>query len=245
VELSEVNFALNDEKPFPDIPDGSWLKISVEDNGDGMSEEIRQKIFDPFFTTRSSNGGTGLGLSVVYGIVETIGGKINVTSTPEVGTRFDIYLPKVMPEKEIRKTEAIPEEKRIGRILFIDDEKMLVDSFKMVLRASDYEVVGYTDPLEALDAFRKDPDGFALIITDQIMPKMTGIKVAGEIFKIRPEMPVILCSGYIDTVDLEMAEAAGIKEILKKPVFFEEMQEVISRVMSDSISPSDQSAAEI
>jgi len=176
---------------------GDYLRLTVADNGCGMDTTTLKRIFDPYFTTKEKNKGTGLGLSLVHGIVENHGGTITVTSTPGKGTTFAIYFPIL--ERPADALAALPDRLTGGteHILFIDDEPMLVELGTTMLKNLGYRVVGVQDPLEALALFKEDPGQFDLVITDLTMPKMTGDRLAEKLALLRPELPVLLCSGYV------------------------------------------------
>lgn len=210
---------------------GSYVRLSVSDTGEGMSQEIIERVFDPFFTTKKPGEGTGLGLSVALGIVKSSGGAITVTSQPGKGSTFHVYLPRIEAGVEFCSTanEAVPRGKE--RILFIDDEDIQVRTAMSMLEFLGYRVVGMTNPEEALKEFSNHPDDFDLVMTDQNMPRLTGEKLATEILKIRPGIPVILCTGYSELVNEETARALGIREFVMKPLSLQEMASTIRQVL--------------
>ena len=198
---------------------GMFLKLTVRDTGIGMAPEIMNRIFDPFFTTKKPGKGTGMGLSVVYGIVKGCKGAITVESEPDKKTEFQVYLPLLMEtksEQEIDKTIFIfgGEE----RILFVDDEENLVQLGKDVLTGLGYEVIGRTSSVEALEMFRIRPRYFDLVITDMTMPNMTGFDLAKEMLMIRPDIPIILCTGCSEMISEEKAKNIGIRQFIMKPL---------------------------
>ena len=216
VSLTEEE--LPDPSPIQPLEPGSYLKLSVSDTGHGIDEEIQDRIFEPFFTTKEKGHGTGMGLSVVHGIVKGCGGEIFLTSEKNKGTTFDLYFPQILtaPQRdEVVATSALP--KGNERILLVDDEKQLAALGGQLLKLLDYKVVTMTSSLEALELFRTDPGAFDLVITDQTMPKMTGLELGEEIVKIRPDIPIILCTGYSSMVDENSARQKGIKGFFLKP----------------------------
>ena len=196
-----------------------FVRLSVEDTGCGISPEIMDKIFDPFFTTKELGKGTGMGLSMVYGIVHDYGGTIVVDSRPGQGTTFHVYLPCCdRSESEIESGSPESAARGQGHILLVDDEQMLGEMSRTLLERLGYQVTLFTRSPDALEAFRNDPAQFDLVITDQTMPAMTGIDLARSILQLRPDFPIILCSGYSNLVNEETARAAGIKAFALKPL---------------------------
>ncbi len=214
------------------LKSGRYLELSVRDTGRGISRENIDKIFDPYFTTKKIGDGTGLGLAVVHGIVKEYGGEITVYSESGRGALFTIYLPLMdVQTREIENTqEAIPQGKG-ETILFIDDEQMVADMNKELLGSLGYKVVKETNPAAAVDIFRKDVKAFDLIITDKTMPLLTGYDVVREIRNLRPDIPVILCSGFQDKEDTEKIKAHGINRLLLKPVSASLMAQTIRQVL--------------
>ncbi len=202
-----------------DLSPGMYLKLTVSDTGVGMVPEIMTRIFDPFFTTKKPGEGTGMGLSVVYGIVKGYDGAITVESELDKGTEFHVYLPLLMEtkgEQEIDKTIFIVGGKE--HILFVDDEENLVRLGKDMLTGLGYEVVGRSSSVEALELFRVKPHYFDLVITDMTMPNMTGVDLAKEMLMIRPDIPIILCTGFSEMISEEKAKNIGIRRFLMKPL---------------------------
>jgi hypothetical protein len=213
------------------LPPGRYVCLSVTDNGVGMDAATIERIFDPFFTTKAPGEGTGLGLSVVTGIVSGHGGAIFVESQPGKGSAFHAYFPAIAGKSEAGP-EALPETARGNgeRVLFLDDEQVLVTLATRLLGKLGYVISGYTRAEDALTAFRADPPAFDMFITDFNMPGKSGLEVAAEILKIRPDMPVALASGYI-TDDLHArAIASGIREVLYKPVGLEALVAAMKRM---------------
>ncbi|MCU0563336.1 MAG: PAS domain S-box protein [Desulfobacterales bacterium] len=215
----------------PDLAPGAYVQVSVRDTGCGIAPEIRERIFDPYFTTKDKGVGTGLGLAVVHGIVKKAGGAIHVESEVGKGSAFHVYLPKV-------EWASAASTERVGlpsggteRILFVDDEPMLVEIGEKILRRLGYEVVSRTSPLEALELFRARPESFDLVVTDQTMPGLTGDALAAEIMKVRPGIPVVLCTGYSQTVNEERARGKGIKALVLKPLLINQIDEAIRKAL--------------
>jgi PAS domain S-box-containing protein len=202
VQLNSVE--INEEQSVANIniTPGKYLKLTVSDTGMGINDEIIKRIFDPFFTTKEAGAGTGLGLSVVHGIVKNHYGEITVESKPRRGTTFNIYFPEFEPKEENASVEN--QELLIGteNILYIDDEESLVQTGKQILEKLGYKVTGKTRSNEALELFKQYPEQFDLVLTDQMMPKMTGIDLAKKILDIRPDIPIILITGYSEIMTL-------------------------------------------
>ncbi len=197
-----------------------------------MTPEIKKKIFDPYFTTKEKGVGTGLGLAVVHGIVKKYGGAIRVESELGKGTTFHIYLPKV---KIAASTETEQPKPLIGdseRILFVDDEKMIVDIGQQALQRLGYDVVSRTSPTEALELFKAKPGHFDLVITDQTMPGMTGDALAKELMSIRPNLPVVICTGYSQTIDQERAKQKGIRAFVMKPILINAIAAAVRKALA-------------
>jgi PAS domain S-box-containing protein len=213
IELDEANTAQHS-----DLYPGRYVNLTVTDTGHGISQEVIDRIFDPYFTTKEVGKGTGMGLSVVHGIVKKHNGAITVKSEPGKGTTFSIFFPAVEEDAVIESepTEKLPTGNE--KILFIDDEPSIVNMTRQMLERLGYEVDTKMSSIEALELFRSKPDQFDLIITDMTMPSMTGDKLVKEVLNIRPDMPTIICSGFSDKIDAEKAKEIGATEYIEKPV---------------------------
>lgn len=218
-----------------ELRSGPYLRFWVKDTGHGIEPHVLPRIFDPFFTTKKLGEGTGMGLSVVHGIVKSYGGAVSVETQPGRGTVFHIYLPFVQDEivpDVASETEYC--EGRSERILMVDDEPMIVDMVERMLTTNGYQVVSHTSSMNALNDFIADPNAFHLVMSDQTMPGLTGIEMAKEILSIRPDIPIILCTGYSETVSPEKAHEAGIREYIYKPFLANEISSLIRRVIDES-----------
>ena len=233
VEISLTDIDFEPESPVlqADVAPGEYVQLMVNDTGVGMSHEVMKRVFEPFFTTREVGKGTGMGLAVVYGIVKDLQGMITVESEPGVGSTFRVLLPKLKAQAEgkLVRTGQIHGGKE--SILFVDDEEMLVEWGKAVLERLGYSVTALTDSREALKVFSSDPSRFDLIVTDQTMSGMTGVQLTKELLSIRPDIPVILCTGHSETVSPDIAREVGIREYLMKPVAKQELAEAVRRVL--------------
>lgn len=233
VSLREITIDEKDEG-YGELVPGRYLKFEVSDTGCGISSAIREKIFEPYFTTKKTGEGTGLGLAVVHGIVKSHHGHITVYSEPGKGTTFHVYLPLVEDKAlDLSVEEAIAELAGNGeRILFVDDEEQLRDIAKRLFSTNGYQVIACEHGVEALEIFQSSPDQFDLVITDMTMPHMTGAELAQKILVIRPDMPIILCTGQSEFVNKGKALAIGICEYLAKPVLQHYFLSVVRKALA-------------
>jgi PAS domain S-box-containing protein len=217
VELHNVDLNVKKAAKYPELNPGPYVKLSISDTGHGMDSATLERIFDPYFTTKEQDKGTGMGLAVVHGIIKGHGGVIRVQSTPGKGTRFDIIFPVMgrQMESETAELKALPTGNEL--ILFIDDEETLIDLAESMLKKLGYRVETRTRPDKALEAFGAAPDKFDLVISDMTMPGMTGDSLASELMKIRPDIPVIICTGYSERINEQRAKDLGIKGLIMKP----------------------------
>jgi PAS domain S-box-containing protein len=218
-----------------EVSPGPYLQLRVNDNGYGMPAEIMGRIFEPYFTTKELGRGTGLGLSVVHGIVKSHGGAITCRSKPGKGTTFDVYLPELdqkMKDKQLLEEEHVPG--GTERILFIDDEQVLTSLAEKMLGSLGYEVITETNSFDALNFFRDNADTIALVITDMTMPGLTGDKLAQEIMNIRRDIPIILCTGYSEHISKDAAKEMGIREYILKPLVMKELAKKIRDILDQA-----------
>jgi CheY-like chemotaxis protein len=238
IELSDFSVPFPNGNPHGVEP-GLYMKLVVRDTGTGIPHEAMDKIFDPFFTTKKQGGGTGLGLSVVMGIVKQSRGYITVDSEPGKGSTFTVYFPKVEQEPV---TAPVMEREVIATgdesVLFVDDEEALVEIGEEMLAELGYQVICRTSSREALLLFAEDPSRFDLVITDQTMPDMTGVELARAMLAIRPDIRIILTTGFSHLVDAESAKANGIKGFVMKPLTKREMGRTIRKVLDEQQSQS-------
>lgn len=231
IDLESVEIDADSSGKYPDLKAGPYINMSVRDTGHGISSEMLNRIFDPFFTTKTREHGTGLGLSVIHGIVKNFGGAIYAFSELGNGSIFKVFIPaierRINPEQ--RTKTQIP--KGTEHVLFIDDEPVLAKMGKQLLESLGYQVEMITKSSDALELFRKKPDRFDLVITDMTMPNITGEKLAIELMNIRPDIPVILCSGFNYNIDEKKAMALGIRAFISKPVLKKELAETIRNVL--------------
>ncbi|MGA2227945.1 MAG: PAS domain S-box protein, partial [Syntrophobacteraceae bacterium] len=207
VDLSESDLA---GRTIFDLKPGAYLELTVSDTGCGMDAKTREHIFDPYFTTKEVGKGSGLGLAVVNGIVKRHEGAITVQSEPEKGTTFTIYIPSLDSRPEATmQVEGLPQ-RGSERILLVDDESTLMEMATSILERLGYKVTGQTDSVNALEVFRLSPDEFDLVITDYTMPKLTGLDLAREVRRIRPDMPVLLCTGFSEKITPDSVKELGV-----------------------------------
>jgi PAS domain S-box-containing protein len=231
VILEEVD--LNEAAAVPDLDlqPGHFLKLTVGDTGHGMTPEVMKRVFEPFFTTRAIGECTGMGLAVVHGIVKNHGGAVTVQSEPGKGTIFQVYLPK--SEKEVERGMDVTGRSPGGheRILFVDDEMLVVETVKEMLDRLGYRVTAKTGSVDALELFKREAERFDLVITDLIMPKLTGLEMAKEILKIKPGIPLMIFTGFSEQINEKEAKAIGIGAVLKKPLLMRELAQKIRNVL--------------
>jgi CheY-like chemotaxis protein len=231
VALKEVEF--NEYDPIiVDMAPGFYACLTVTDTGTGMNKAVTDKIFDPFFTTKKNGKGTGMGLSVVHGIVKHINGAIQVYSEPGKGTEFKVYLP-VVKTRSVKKDscEKKPIPGGTESVLLVDDENSIISMEKQALERLGYQVTSCTNSVEALEAFRTSPDKFDLVITDKAMPKMSGDKLAAELIKIRHDIPILLCTGFSESMSEERLKSLGIKGFLLKPIIIQALAQKMRDVL--------------
>lgn len=233
ISLANCEMAPNSAQHHPDLSPGPYVRLSVSDTGVGIDPILLNRIFDPFFSTKEKGQGTGLGLSVVYGIIKDCGGTVTVQSRLGEGSMFTVYLPAV--PGEVKSAAQSSEDISMGTesILFVDDEAILVEMGCDMLSNLGYSVTATTDSIEALETFREQPDAFDLIFTDMTMPKMTGLGLAREIQRIRPEIPIILSTGFSDLVDDKNASELGISKVLMKPFSLKDLAGTIRKVLDE------------
>ncbi|MEN6617203.1 MAG: MASE3 domain-containing protein [Syntrophorhabdus sp.] len=229
IELADITVEPGNDT-MPPVDPGPYARVMVRDTGTGIPADIRDRIFDPFFTTKPAGEGTGLGLSVVMGIVKESHGHITVDSQPGKGTLFSVFFPLAIPGSidSTAKEEPAPSGKE--HILLVDDDPILLEMEKQLLRRLGYEVTCQQHSGEALGLVRENPNLFDLVITDQTMPDLTGIQLAKKILEINRALPIILCTGFSDTVDFESTKNAGIRKFIMKPVTKNEMAKTIRDV---------------
>jgi PAS domain S-box-containing protein len=234
----ELNTIMTDEPIMcvqGNLPPGNYVVLSVVDNGKGIAPENIQRIFEPFFTTKEVGKGTGMGLAVVHGIMESHNGGVAIESVVGQGVRFNCYFPVFLGAVDPVKDDAdILVSPGSGSILFVDDEEMIVEYSKALLEKFGYRVTAFVSSQDALDAFAETPDNFDLVITDMSMPGLNGADLAGKIRKIRPEVPIILSTGYRDAALRDKILTAGVSYLLDKPINVGQLMQTINRLIEKS-----------
>jgi len=231
LSLKSVEVDEDTASSHADLEPGPYLRLTVSDTGEGMDPETLERIFEPFFTTKERSEGTGMGLAVVHGIVKNYGGAITARSEAGKGTTFDVYLPRV--EGRLEREDISPVDVPTGneRVLLVDDEEPVLRSEQDMLVSLGYEVIAVSGSDAALKLFHARPDEFDVVITDQAMPAMSGITLSRRLLRTRPDIPIILCTGFSETVDEDKARAEGIREFVMKPFTIKEMADTIRRVL--------------
>ena len=231
VALDATRFENETSLPNPNLLPGTYAELIVSDSGQGIPPSIAHRVFEPFFTTKPPGKGTGMGLAMVHGIVEQLGGVIFFRPRQAGGTCFHVFFPAF-------EGEAVNSQKTLagfvhgkGRLLFVEDEKTLAESSKALLEALGYEVCLAADGLEGLEQFKADPEGFQVVITDMTMPRMTGKDLARELLALRPDLPIIVCTGFSDLLTPDEAKAMGIRKYVHKPVDWERMARTLARLL--------------
>ncbi len=211
----------------PGVKPGSFVVLTVADTGPGIPPEIFERIFDPYFTTKEMGRGTGLGLAIVHGTATALGGFVSCESTVGKGAAFNVHLPAIEAARPVQAAEVgdIPTGKE--HVLFVDDEPMLAQLGKTMLERLGYHVTVCTDSLKALTLFQQRPNAFDALITDQTMPVMTGLDLARNVLRLRPGLPIILCTGYSSLVDEASAKRYGIGGFLAKPLLRKELAKLL------------------
>ena len=237
LSLTEVNLTDQDLSNQLGKKPGEYIRLSLTDTGEGIDPAIIDRIFDPFYTTREVGQGTGVGLSIVHGIVESYSGFITVKSELGKGSAFHVFFPKAeeMPiDDDIEESRTLPTGNE--RILFVDDEKLIAKMFGTMIERLGYKVTTMTRSPEALKTFKSQPDDFDLIITDMAMPDLTGKDLATELLKIRPDIPIILCTGYSSIISKESAKEMGIREFCMKPIDWKQLATTVRKVLDENVS---------
>jgi two-component system, cell cycle sensor histidine kinase and response regulator CckA len=237
VSLGHVDVGNNKDLNELGLKPGRYVELMVRDTGCGMDQDLVKRIFDPFFTTKPLGEGSGMGLAVVHGIVRSLDGGLRVETELGTGSTFRVFLPKIADNllQEADAVEPVAEDNNHGRILLVDDEESLLSIGKQMLEHLGYRVTDKSSGIEALSCFRGHPEAFDLVISDQTMPKMTGSDLAAALLSIRPDIPIILCSGYADTLDEDRMKNIGVQELVLKPFVFSELAEIARKVLKQKV----------
>ncbi|RMD52457.1 MAG: PAS domain-containing sensor histidine kinase, partial [Nitrospirae bacterium] len=228
VSLEKIEFGGEVASIYPDIKEGSYIRLSIKDTGEGIRQDIINRIFEPFFTTKRTGEGTGLGLSVVHGIVKSYGGAIHVKSEVGKGSVFEVLLPMFKDTTSFVKETDATLQKGNAKILFVDDEEAILRANKDMLERLGHKVEIMSNSRDALNTFKRSPYDYDIIITDLTMPNMIGTELAKEVRRIRKDIPIILCTGYSEMITPEKAEEFGINSFIMKPIIPKDLSETIN-----------------
>jgi CheY-like chemotaxis protein len=214
------------------LPAGAYVRLCVTDTGPGIPPAVLERMFDPFFTTKRVGDGTGLGLALVHGLVADFGGAIDVATQSGMGTTFTVWLPAAGETPRPVAEPAVELPQGNGEtVMIVDDESALVALAEETLAALGYEPAGFESSIAALEAFRAEPRRFDLVLTDVTMPDLGGVELACEIRRVRPELPIVLMSGYSGGQLGERAQAAGVAEVLRKPLVARDIADALGRAL--------------
>ncbi|MDA3834210.1 MAG: response regulator [Spirochaetales bacterium] len=234
ISLKDITITGKQQQLESKLLPGLYVQLTVQDNGIGIAPDVIERIFDPYFTTKEVGRGSGMGLAVVVGIVKSHDGLITVDSSPATGTIFKVYFPQTFAEITAQDNNTAPLPSGKEKILIVDDEEPIVTMFKRLLSRRGYQTTAITSSTEALELFRAHPDGFDLVLTDQTMPLLTGEQLTKELLKLRPELPIIICSGNSEKMSRKKALSIGIKVYMTKPVDARELALTIRQVLDDA-----------
>ena len=218
----------------PEVRVGQYIMLTVRDSGHGMDAATRDRAFEPFFTTRTAERGTGLGLSMVHGIVREHGGAVWLDSEPGLGTTVCCLIP--VADDVANHRDAAPDPVRRKVVMLVDDEPAFIRLGERRMRDLGYEACGFTEPHAAIDAFRSSRREIDLVITDYWMPQMNGIEFAREVHRIRPEVPILMLTGYVEDFSLAALEASGIRRVLTKPITVATLADAVATALTASVT---------
>lgn len=227
-----LTLTLNETEETSNSKTTSYIHLAISDTGPGIPENVAKKIFDPYFTTKEAGKGTGMGLAIVHGIVSKVGGKLHFETSQNEGTTFHILFPAHHQGEKVIRSKAVERTGRGERILFVDDEDLIVQMSKEMLLSLGYKPVTAKSGQDAITVFKEDPQQFDLVITDQTMPGITGMELSAQLMSIRTDIPIILCTGYSSLIDKDQAEELGIKGFALKPLGLIELGEIIHKTLS-------------
>ncbi len=233
LEIAQVAVGEGPSKPHVELKSGDYVRLTISDTGHGMDAATMKRIFEPFFTTKKAGEGTGLGLSVVHGIVKEYGGGVTIDSELGRGTTFAIYLPVSSGAEGSVPPESVEVPRGNGqRVLFVDDERVLGEAAQKMLTRLGYAATVFNSSVDALAALRLAPTSYAALITDFTMPDLTGAELIREVLAIRPELRVILASGSGSHLTGEAMRELGIREVLTKPVSYVALARALQRALA-------------
>ncbi|CCK78637.1 cache domain-containing protein [Desulfobacula toluolica] len=232
VRLKSIEILNHEILQAKELKPGRYLQLAISDTGCGIPKELIERIFEPFFTTKGRIEGTGMGLSTAYGIIKDMGGAISTYSEIGMGTTFQLIIPE-HPGESVTSTESADFflMKGSGRILLVDDEESIVDWTRQVLLKLGYEVIGMSNSLETLEKFKQSPNDYDLVLTDMAMPRMTGLELSKQMISIRPDIPIILCTGFSEGLTSETIKDNGILDMIMKPMIASELARAVSKAL--------------
>lgn len=236
VGLAPYTVDFEDEQSRLGLPEGHYVRLWVSDTGPGIPTALQERIFEPFFTTKGPDEGTGMGLAIVHGIASSHGGTVTVQSEPGKGAQFDVYFPRLVQESSNCDKPETGARGGTERILLVDDEVSLCHMVERALKKLGYEVDAVTDSIAALNLFLADPNRFDIIITDHLMPRMTGLQLAESVRMVRSEMPLILLTGSIETVDAGTARAHGFSAFVPKPANLKTIARTVREILDGAFT---------
>ncbi len=231
VKLHQVKISNGTPLAELDLQPGEYAHLMIGDSGNGIHRSYLDRIFEPYFTTKEEGKGTGMGLSIVHGIVKGHGGDVDVETEPGVGTTFHVYIPLAGKKRKTKKKNFQGLIHGYEHVLLVDDEEPLLEMVKSMLEMIGYTVTTKNSSREAFAAFSNNPENYDLVITDQTMPDMVGTELARKMLKLRPDIPIVLCTGYSPNITKESVIALGIKELALKPLALDEMSAVVRRAI--------------
>ncbi len=234
VNMETIQLDRQSSMRHQELKPGNYAKLTIRDSGEGIEPELIDRVFDPYFTTKDIDKGLGMGLAVVLGVVNNHDGAINIESVVGKGTTVEVLFPLIKEQALVSTETTDTPSTGAERILFVDDEASLVKMATLMLERSGYEVEGKTSSIEALKVFRDNPERFALVITDMSMPDMAGDRLAQEINRVRPNMPIILCTGYSDNIDEDRALELGINSFVMKPISKADLTKTVRNVLGEA-----------
>ena len=234
IKLSRMELDAEFTVRYPELQAGLYMRLTVSDSGIGIPPDVLDRMFDPFFTTKEKGEGTGMGLSVVHGIVKSHGGAINVYSELGKGSVFNIFLPAIERRTATAKRPEKVLSRGTERVLFVDDEELLVQLGEKLLGMLGYSVTGMKNSIQALALFKKNPDQFDIVITDLTMPGLTGDQLAKELLTIKPGIPIIICTGFSSIIDEKRAKSKGISGFVNKPIIKHQLSEMVRKALDRS-----------
>jgi CheY-like chemotaxis protein len=235
IRLTQLKIGIENSLQSLNLKPGGYIHLEVKDTGHGMDKTTLNKIFTPYFTTKNKNEGTGLGLSVIHGLINSLGGNLTVFSELNKGAVFNIYLPTI--ESSSPQNTHIEQNilRGMEHILIVEDIDLILELERNMLENLGYRVTCFLNSIEAYEHFLKEPDSFDLVLTNLTMPFLNGTELAREIHDLQPDLPIILCTGFSEKLTDNLLQSLGVKDILKKPVIKKDLAKIIRKVLDERI----------